>query len=350
MNQCRRISATITLLVALAIGGCSSSSDDAPTTVGSGTYSQLPDDLVAGEVMAIAYSGFREGQHPDRGDGAKNPSDAEILEDLQILVANDFGLIRLYDAGENSATTLNLIRENDLPLKVLLGMWLEAEISNHEGCSWCDEPTPDAELAENTLRNVAEVERGIKLARQFDDIIVAVNVGNEALVSWNDHMVPVENVIAYVRQVKTAIEQPVTVADNYVWWIEDGAPLAAEVDFLGIHTYPAWEEKTIDEGLSYTIQNIERVHAALPDKPIAILEAGWATIAIEFGDRASEAYQERYYHELHDWASETNTTVFFFEAFDEPWKGNPDAPLGAEKHWGIFNVDRTPKQVMRPSD
>lgn len=41
-----------------------------------------------------------------------------------------------------------------------------------------------------------------------------------------------------------------------------------------------------------------------------------------------------------------NTTVFFFEAFDEPWKGDPDNPLGAEKHWGLFNVDRTPKEVM----
>jgi hypothetical protein len=40
-------------------------------------------------------------------------------------------------------------------------------------------------------------------------------------------------------------------------------------------------------------------------------------------------------------------TVFFFEAFDEPWKGDPDSPLGAEKHWGLFNVDRTPKQVLR---
>ena len=42
-------------------------------------YKQSPDDLLLGEVMAIAYSGFREGQHPDRGDGAVNPSDEEIL-------------------------------------------------------------------------------------------------------------------------------------------------------------------------------------------------------------------------------------------------------------------------------
>jgi len=102
---------------------------------------QAPGDLLAGEVMAIAYSGFREGQHPDRGDGAKNPSTAEILEDLEILVAHDFNLIRLYDSGENSLATLELIRQHDLPIKVLLGMWLEAEFSNHEGCAWCDEST-----------------------------------------------------------------------------------------------------------------------------------------------------------------------------------------------------------------
>ena len=303
-------------------------------------------DLLSGEVMAIAYSGFREGQHPDRGYGAVNPSRKEILEDLNILIAHDFELIRLYDAGENSVTTLELIAEHNLPIKVLLGMWLQAEFSNHEGCAWLDEPIPESELAANTLLNAAEVQRGIELANKYGDIVVAVNVGNEALVDWNDHMVPLDSVIAYVRQVKAAIEQPVTVADNYEWWISDGAPLAAELDFLGIHTYPAWEDKTIDEALPYTIENMERVHSALPDKPVAILEAGWATLAMEFGDRASEDNQARYYRELSTWAEQTNTTVFFFEAFDEPWKGDPEKPLGAEKHWGIFNGDRTPKLVV----
>lgn len=308
---------------------------------------QAPADLLAGEVMAIAYSGFREGQHPDRGSGANNPSEAEVLEDLQILVEHGFGLIRLYDVGENSVMTLELIREHNLPIKVLLGMWLRAEISNHENCPWLDEPIPDDELAANRIANAAEVERGIELANRFDDIIVAVNVGNEALVIWNDHMVPLEQVIAYVRQTKAGIEQPVTVADNYEWWIEDGAPLAAEVDFLGIHTYPAWEEKTIDEAMPYTIENLERVAAALPGKPIAILEAGWATTASEFAERASEENQARYYRELYAWATGMNITVFFFEAFDEPWKGNPANADGAEKHWGLFFVDRTPKLVMR---
>jgi exo-beta-1,3-glucanase (GH17 family) len=332
--------------IAIAVAGCHSASNGTTTPISATRGQQPPSALIAGEVMAVAYSGFREGQHPDRGSGAVNPSAAEILEDLEILIAHDFRLIRLYDSGENSRLSLQLIRQHDLPIKVLLGMWLNAEISNHEGCPWLDEPIPADTLAANTARNETELERGIALARGFEDIVVGVNVGNEALVDWNDHMVPVEKVIAYVRQVKEAIDQPVTVAENYVWWTREGAPLAAEVDYLGVHTYPEWEGKTIDEALAYTIENIEGVRAALPNKPIAILEAGWATEAEEFGDRASEANQVRYYLELQQWARATNTTVFFFEAFDEPWKGKPGAPLGAEKHWGLFNVDRTPKELL----
>jgi exo-beta-1,3-glucanase (GH17 family) len=297
--------------------------------------------------MAVAYSGFRVGQHPDRGAGAVNPSREEILEDLEILVEHGFRMIRLYDSGDNSLATLELIREQALPIKVLLGIWLDAEISNHEGCPWLDEPIPEAKLAANRKKNAAEVARGIDVANRFTDIVIAVNVGNEALVDWNDHMVPLQQVIAYVRMVRQRVKQPVTVADNYAWWIRDGAPLAAEVDFLGVHTYPQWEGKTIDEALPYSIENLAGVQAALPDKPIVVLEAGWATVASEFGDRASEAQQRRHFGELLQWARASNTTVFFFEAFDEPWKGNPDNPLGAEKHWGLFDVDRRPKEAMR---
>lgn len=340
--------AKLVFLICL-VAGCDPAAERADTGHRAGEFRQSAGDLLVEEVIAIAYSGFREGQHPDRGEGAVNPTRDEILEDLQILVDHEFRLLRLYDTGDNSLATLELIREHELPIKVLLGIWLDAEVSNHEGCPWLDEPIPDQKLAANVIANEAAVRRGIALAREFDDIVVAVNVGNEALVSWNDHMVPLDRVIAYVRQVNGAIGQPVTVADNYEWWVQDGAPLAAEVDFLGVHTYPVWEYKKIDEALAYTVENIERVHAALPEKPIMILEAGWPTVAVEFSDQANENNQARYFNELADWAAEANVTVFFFEAFDEPWKGNPAQPDGAEKHWGLFNVDRTPKAVFRQS-
>lgn len=310
---------------------------------------QPVDELLGGEFMAVAYSGFREGQHPDRGAGAKNPGRDQILEDLEILVAHDFRFIRLYDSGENSLATLELIREHGFPIKVLLGMWLDAEFSNHEGCPWLYEPIPEEKLAANALVNAAEVERGIELAKRFEDVVIAVNVGNEALVDWNDHMVPVENVISYVRQVKAAIKQPVTVADNYVWWARSGASLAAEVDFLGVHTYPLWEHKTVDQALAYSMDNIRMVREALPDKPIAVLEAGWATAGQGFDEQANEANQQRHVRELLQWGRSSKTAVFLFEAFDEPWKGDPNNPRDMEKHWGLFNVDRSPKQLFRDS-
>src|SRR5580692_2202190 len=56
-------------------------------------------DLLVGVQRGVCYSGFRHGQHPDRGAGAVNPTDQQILEDLQLLSrSNNFGLIRLYDS------------------------------------------------------------------------------------------------------------------------------------------------------------------------------------------------------------------------------------------------------------
>lgn len=309
---------------------------------------QQKSDLLAGQVKAIAYSGFRSGQHPDRGYGAKNPSKEEILEDLKILTRDgNFSLIRLYDSQENSQEVLKVIRENKLNVKVLLGIWLNAEISNHKGCPWLTEPIPQAVLDANKRKNKKEIDTAIRLAGKYNDIIVAVNVGNEALVSWNDHMVSIDSVISYVRDVKKSIDQPVTVADNFKWWAEDGSELAKEVDFIGIHVYPLWEGQDIDKGLTYSIANVQEVADSLPNSKIVITEAGWATIASEFGERASEEKQKQYYNELMAWASEMNITTFFFEAFDEDWKGNPENPLGAEKHWGLFTVDRKPKLVMQ---
>jgi exo-beta-1,3-glucanase (GH17 family) len=307
---------------------------------------QEKSDLLAGNHWAICYSGFRDGQHPDRGQGAINPSKGEILEDLKILEEKGFKLIRLYDAKENSQTVLRLIREHDLELKVLLGAWLDAEVNN-PGCPWQKEPYSAEKLASNKLSNQKEITQVISLAKSFQQQVVAVAVGNEALVEWNDHMVPVEQIIAYVKEVKAAIKQPVTVADNYDWWAKHGQELATHLDFVSVHIYPVWEGKDIHQAIDYGIANMQRVRDALPDSQLVITEAGWATIATEFGDRASEKKQATYYRSLKQWASEVNITTFFFEAFDESWKGDPGSPWGAEKHWGLFFADRTPKAVMK---
>lgn len=322
--------------------GAGSDADDTPVPIG-----QDESALLEGSVFALCYSGFRAGQHPDRGAGAVNPSDEEILQDLRMIVRDTpFRLIRVYDSGANSRAVLRLIDEHDLPLRVMLGAWLAAEVSN-PNCPWMPEPYPDEVLAQNKIENGRQVAWAIELANRYPEIVAAVNVGNEALVDWTDHLVPLDRVIAYVREVKDAIEQPVTKAENYEWWATRGQRLAAELDFVGVHIYPVWEQRGIDEGVSYGIENMRRVRDALPDARLVITEAGWATTASEFGERAGTEQQKRYYEELYRWASEMNITTFFFSAFDESWKGDPNNPMGAEKHWGIFYEDRTPKPVVR---
>jgi exo-beta-1,3-glucanase (GH17 family) len=159
--------------------------------------------------------------------------------------------------------------------------------------------------------------------------------------------VDVDSIISYVQQVQRNIKQPVTVADNYVWWAEKGTELAKVVDFISLHVYPIWEGKDIEEGLSYSIANVQRVRDSIPDAKIVITEAGWASVASEFGKRASEVKQLQYYSELMAWSAQMNITTFFFEAFDEDWKGNANNMMGAEKHWGLFSVDRKPKKIIQ---
>lgn len=309
---------------------------------------QTEADLLAGVTQAICYSGFRCGQHPDRGEGAVNPSYEEVLEDLIILSHDQkFRLIRLYDSGENSEMVLRVIRENELEISVMLGIWLRAEKSNHESCSWLNEPIPEEILQQNKRLNALEIDRGIHLAKAYKNIVVAVNVGNEALVDWNDHKVEVDTIISYVEKVKDAITQEVTVADNYKWWADHGQELAEIVDFISVHVYPLWEGKDIQEGLDYSIKNLAEVKHALPEARIVITEAGWASVASEFGERASEEKQQQYYDELMSWATNMKFTTFWFEAFDEDWKGNPDNAMGAEKHWGLYTVDRKPKKALK---
>lgn len=316
-----------------------------PAAVLPRSLQQAKGDLLEGQFRGICYSGFRSGQHPDRGQGAVNPTEAQILEDLQILGRRgEFPLLRLYDAKTNSEVVLQLIAKHQLKFKVMLGAWLAGEMNN-PGCSWLKPMSPEV-LELNRRENRAELREMIRLANLYSNVVVAVAVGNEALVSWNDHMVTEESIIAYVREAKRSVRQPVTVCDNYDWWAKHGKALARELDFVSVHTYPLWENKDIDQAMPFTIANMQAVRDALPEAKLVITEAGWATVAQEFGARADAAKQKKYYQDLYAWAERTKITTFFFEAFDENWKGDAN-PLGAEKHWGLYTVDRKPKLVMQ---
>ncbi|MCU0388514.1 MAG: hypothetical protein MUE71_07905 [Chitinophagaceae bacterium] len=295
------------------------------------------------KARAICYSGFREGQRP----GDKYPSYEQVKEDLLILQPH-FKHLRLYDCDPHAETVLQVIQREGLDFTVMQGAYIEAEMNNF-GCPWGGGVYSESELERNKKNNLIKIKRLAEWANKYPKIIISLSVGNEACVDWSGNYVPVQKVIEYVQLVKKSAKQPVTFCDNYVPWLNKLKPLVEVVDFISLHTYPVWEYKHIHEAMEYTVENYQMVANLYPDKPTVITEAGWATNSNGRGihpERVNEDAQKLYFEDLMQWTEKHHVLTYFFEAFDEPWKGSPD-PNEPEKHWGLYKVDRKPKIVMQ---
>ena len=293
--------------------------------------------LLDGEWIGngISYGAYRDGESP----GESLTSKENILEDLEIL-AQRWSLIRLYGADQQSLNILEVIAENDLPIRVMQGIWLDAHKSQQE--------------------NEEQVRLAIEYANRFPDIIVAVNVGNEILVDWSYHRLDdIDAVVAKIRQVRAAIQQPVTVADDYNFWNKPQAQqVADELDFICLHAYAFWNDKTLDVAMEWTESIYNDIQSRHPEHTIAYCETGWPTSRV-YGDgsyegglvgKAGEAEQQVFFNQYDPWVEDNRIISFYFTSFDEQWKGGFDGenPMDkAEKHWGLYYSDRTPKQVLQ---
>jgi exo-beta-1,3-glucanase (GH17 family) len=288
---------------------------------------------------AISYGCYREGQAP----GVKGPTEEEILEDLNILSPH-WNFVRVYGSDDDSERVLKVIHDNQLPIRVMLGIWLENETKRPE----------------RKPENIKQVKRGIDLANRFSEEVIAINVGNETQVEWSWHHMEMLNLIRYIREVRQSTTVPITTADDYNFWNKPESKLvASEIDFIGLHAYPLWNGKTLEGAISWIDNIYKSAQTFHPNMLIAITETGWATVYDpskqgpgEEGSlvktEVSLKAQEYFLEHFNNWIEENQTTAFLFEAFDEPWKGGgaQSGPNVMEKHWGVFNEDRTPKASL----
>jgi len=286
----------------------------------------------------VSYGGYRRGQAP----GVKGPSKIEILEDLKI-IKKYWNLIRIYGADADAENILSVIRENNLPIKVMLGVWLENETDNPE----------------LKKRNVEQTIFGVYLANKFPELIYGVNVGNESQVFWSGHKMDMNDLIKYIRFVRNNTKVPITTADDYNFWNKpESVKIEKEIDFIVLHAYPLWNGLKLDNAIAWMdsiyFQVAKKMH---PSKEIVFGETGWATKydagKIGPGEQGtlikaevSLNAQEKYLRLHNEWVEKNKVTTFLFEAFDEPWKGGGDKTpsIEIEKNWGVFYEDRTPKE------
>lgn len=285
--------------------------------------------------QGISFSPFRDGQEP----GKTGPSEAEILADLR-LVARYWNLLRMYDASDVTARTLRLIREHRLPLRVIVGAWVTTD------------RTP-----EQQEKNRAEIAALIRLANEFPDVMIAAAIGNEACVFWSWHKTEPANIARWAREVRSAIKQPVTSADDYNFWNKDESQaVAAELDFIILHGYALWNSRPLSEGIAWLERQYENTVRLHPGVPVVIGETGWATSfdptrnkpgeeGFQMQAEVSVAAQENYLRQHYRWVNARRVPTILFEAFDENWKGGGSAtpPHVVEKHWGVFDAQRRPK-------
>ncbi len=331
----RRISSIIVpvLLMLVSTFSCENSSDVRPFEL-----------AVEGRPVynAVCYGPHRDGQRP----GGNQPSAEEFLEDLRLMLPH-WNLMRIYGSSEFAETLLNVIRENDLDMKVMLGVWIDPEERRDDAGAVIER------FEEAIASNRREVDAAIRLADAFPEIVAAVSVGNESLIFWSDHRVPLEVLVGHVRRVRRGVDVPVTVADDFNYWNKpESRELASEIDFITLHAHPMWNGLQVEDALDWQRKQLEDVRAMHPDRHVVIGETGWATSAVDEGQQGElikgkpgEEEQKLFYEALREWAEAEKQLVFFFEAFDENWKGGAH-PAEVEKHWGLFRADRTAKAAM----
>lgn len=306
----------------------------APTVALADGIERRPLDLtIDGQWIGagVSYGEYHDGQSPD-GEG---PSIEQVRGDMHI-IAKHWSMIRMYGT-RHLEMACRVIREDKLPIRIMAGAWIGTE---------SDEDSVDS--------NRDEVANVIRLANEYPDVVIAINVGNETQVYWSGHRVKQETLIGYIREVRAGTSVPVTTCDDYNFWNKpEAAAVEAELDFIGFHAYAMWNQQTLGNALAWTQDQLAEVQARFPETMIVHCETGWATMKHNEGQQAGliiapagETEQELFYRAYTHWATENRIAHFYFQAFDEQWKGGPH-PNEVEKHWGLYNRDRTPKRALQ---
>lgn len=282
-------------------------------------------------------------------------TDADILQDLGLLNAAGFGLIRLYGSDGTAQRVLTLAGQAYPLMKFQLGMGLQTAPST---CI-------------NSV-NSDEIARGVALANQFANV-VAVSVGNEPA------NLPVNCLAIYLSTVRSQVAQPITTNDvaavymgsTDAHWAQLILPL---LDFASIHIYPFWElvwdwqqagvaagparaQAMMAASVTYLKDYYQQVQqfayqnasgyasTIAATLPIVIGETGWKSRVTRPSHpienfAANPVNQKWYLDLLTQWeATGTAPKIIYFVGFDEAWKGTDDG-------WGLWSDLRVPRYAL----
>ena len=269
----------------------------------------------AHKLQCASYTPFDKHQSPFEQPLALRPErmDADLA-----LLAERFECLRTYSVTGLEALP-ELARKHGL--KLLIGAWISRD--------------PQA--------TAIEIDSLIKTANAYPDVVEAVIVGNEALLRKE---VTPSQLVALIEQVRSRIEQPVTYADVWEFWLKH-PQVAPAVDFLTIHLLPYWEDEPagIDAALAQVAQVHQLFAKRFAPKDILIGETGWPSEGRQRETALpSRVNQAKFIRGFVAMAEQYGWRYNLIEAFDQPWKRISEGAVGG--YWGLFDADRGDKSIL----
>jgi exo-beta-1,3-glucanase (GH17 family) len=269
-------------------------------------------DVVPAETMfGLNFSPYMNGQSPIK----RTPiSESQIRSRMQ-LVAPYTKWVRTFSMvdGLEKAGAI----AHSLGLKAALGAWIGPQVFA-------------AGLAQNQLNIANLIAAG---QRGEADLLI---VGSEVLLR-ND--IESRVLIDYVNDVKAAVPGvPVAVADTDEYLIK-AVGLRTAVDVVLVNIYPFWERVPSEWALFNLRARYQKMLAATPKKPIYISETGWPSCGSPVGMAVpSPENASAYLQGVQTFIKSENIPAFYFEAFDEEWKGTTEEESRGAC-WGMWDTE-----------
>jgi exo-beta-1,3-glucanase (GH17 family) len=336
------------------------------------TRRSLPAIYTTGK--AINYSPYRTEGGPIT---SEVPSDLDILQDLTLLNTAGFNLLRLFGAKAPATDVvaekiLRIAAQTFPDMKFQLGLDLK-------GLTSCSDPANDFNIA-YLISNLSKYPN-----------VVTISVGNET--SFFSKFMPLPCLEGYIRTIRAQVPQPVTSDDDWTFYAGlsggggDRVPVKPDtilplIDFASIHMYPFsytvwdWRQTSVPAGpdraqammeqslvalkewygevVDYRYVGADGVTVSVGDSmPITVGETGWkarqTNPAAEIEQYAALPPNQKWYFDLlygnpggyESWQGSVGgpPTIFFFQGYDEQWKGIDDG-------WGLWNIDRQARYAL----
>ncbi|OJD23674.1 hypothetical protein ACJ73_04970 [Blastomyces percursus] len=295
----------------------------------------LPLALAAGPAVVSAAGTFGFALGVKNPDGTcKTQEDFEA--DFDVLKAHT-KLVRTYSASDCDNALYILPAAANKGFKVVLGIW------------------PDVPESFNADIKVLQ-----KAVQGHRNAISAITVGSETLYRGN---FTGPELLSKINEVKKKIPGVrVGTADSWNKY-DDGtadALVHGGVDYFLVNAFAFWQGQDVQNATATLFDDMYRAMTHIQnlagerakDIYIATGETGWPSDGgSNYGNAQAGTANAKIFHDkgicaLLSWGVD----VFFFEAFDEPWKPDSVGDNGnaaSEKHWGMYTADRKPKYEVQ---